>query len=121
MSIFGNIIWFIFGGFILFLGWFAAGLFCCLTIIGIPFGIQCFKFAQLALAPFGKRIDYGTPGMVSVLANLIWIAVFGWGLAVASIIIGVLYSITIIGIPFGLQSFKFAKLAIFPFGAKITS
>jgi uncharacterized membrane protein YccF (DUF307 family) len=118
MSCLGNVIWFIFGGFIAAIMWLIAGLLCCLTIVGIPLGLQCFKFAGLSCFPFGKEIVYGGGG-VSLIANILWILFCGWGLALVHGIFGLIYCVTIIGIPFGLQYFKLAKLALMPFGATI--
>jgi uncharacterized membrane protein YccF (DUF307 family) len=118
MSILGNIIWFLFGGLILGLGWSIIGLIWCITIIGIPWGLQCFKFAYLAFAPFGKEIVYGG-GTVSLLLNIIWLIFSGIELAICSFVLGCIFCVTIVGIPFGLQYFKFAKLALMPFGAKV--
>ena len=72
MRTIGNILWFIFGGFLSGLSWLIAGLLCCITVIGIPLGRQCFKFASLSFWPFGKEIVYAG-GAVSTLANVIWI------------------------------------------------
>lgn len=119
MSIIGNIIWLIFGGIIASLAWALAGLILCITVIGIPFGLQCFKIAGFVLLPFGKNIELGNFGFGGLLLNILWIIIFGWELAVAHLITGVLFCITVIGIPFGLQHFKFARLAFLPFGAKI--
>lgn len=119
MRILGNIIWVLFGGLVMALGWFLAGIVCCITIIGIPLGLQAFKMAQLVFWPFGKMVDYSSMGTGSVILNILWILIFGWGLAAGSAILGLVYCITIIGIPFGLQWLKFAKLALFPFGAQI--
>ena len=77
MRTIGNILWFIFGGLLGGLAWVFAGCIWCITIIGIPVGLQCFKFATLAFWPFGKEIVYGN-GMFSFLVNLIWIVFFGW-------------------------------------------
>lgn len=118
MKTIGNILWFFFGGLLLALMWAIAGLVCFVTIIGIPVGVQCFKFASLMLAPFGHDVEFGD-GFGSLLLNLLWIIVFGVELAVTSAVIGLVWCITIVGIPIGLQSFKFAKLALLPFGAKI--
>ena len=120
MSIIGNIIWIILGGLIMAIAWLIAGILCCITIIGIPLGLQAFKMAQLVFWPFGKTVDYSKMGTGSVILNILWILIFGWGLAAGSAILGIVYCITLIGIPFGLQWFKFAKLALFPFGAQIT-
>ena len=119
MRLIGNLLWFIFGGVVLWALWFMAGLLCCITIIGIPIGVQCFKFASLMLWPFGRDIDYSKAGVGSFLVNILWIVFLGWELAVTAVMIGLLYCVTIIGIPFGLQSFKFARLALMPFGAQI--
>lgn len=119
MSLIGNIFWFVLGGIVLSLLWFIAGLLCCITIIGIPLGVQCFKFASLMLAPFGREIDYSRAGVGSLLINILWILFFGWELATTAAVIGIIYCITIVGIPFGIQSFKFAQLALMPFGARI--
>ena len=101
------------------LSWLLAGLLWCVTIVGIPIGLQCFKFASLAFFPFGKEVRYGG-GTVSLLLNLIWILVSGIPLAVTAAANGILLCCTIIGIPFGLQCFKMAKLALMPFGAEIS-
>ena len=118
MGCLGNAIWFLFGGIWQGIAWFLAGVLWCVTIIGIPIGTQCFKFASLAFFPFGKEIVYGG-GTFSFLANLIWLLLSGIPLALASAINGLLFCCTILGIPFGLQCFKMAKLALMPFGATI--
>lgn len=118
MGCLGNIIWFFFGGFLCGLSWLLAGCLWCVTIVGIPVGMQCFKLAGLSFFPFGKEIVYGG-GATSLLVNIIWIVVTGLPLAIESAVCGVLLCMTIIGIPFGLQHFKIAKLALMPFGARI--
>lgn len=120
MSTLGNIIWFLLGGLIAGMCWLIAGLLCCITIIGIPLGIQCFKFVELSFFPFGKDIQFNS-GTVSVLINILWLLIFGFEMAMIFAVIGLLFCITIIGIPFGLQMFKFAKLALMPFGAQIVT
>ncbi len=115
MSCLGNLLWFIFGGCISGL---LAGCLWCISIIGIPYGIQCFKFASMSFFPFGKEIVYGG-GAVSFIVNVIWILISGIPLAVEHLVIGCLLCVTIIGIPFGLQQFKLAKLALMPFGTSI--
>ena len=121
MRVIGNILWLIVGGLILALGWALAGLLLCVTIIGIPFGIQCFKIAGLVLSPFGREIRYPAraTGCGSVLFNILWLVVFGWELALGALLSGVLMCVTVVGIPFGLQSFKLAQLSLMPFGAEI--
>ncbi len=118
-QVLGNVIWLIFGGLFSAIGWFLAGCICCITVIGIPIGMQCFKFAKMALCPFGKTIDYGNMGSGSIVLNVIWVLLCGLELAVSSVVMGAVCCVTIIGIPFGLQHFKFAMLALTPFGAEI--
>ena len=118
MSCLGNFLWIICGGFWQALGWFLMGILWCITIVGIPIGRQCFKFASLAFAPFGKDVEYGG-GAVSLIVNIIWLLISGIPLALAAAINGVVLCCTIIGIPFGMQCFKIAKLALMPFGAKV--
>lgn len=118
MGCLGNLLWFVFGGCISGLSWCLAGLLWCITIVGIPVGMQCFKFASLAFFPFGKEVDYGG-GAGSLLLNIIWMIVTGIPLALESLVIGGLLCITVVGIPFGMQHFKIAKLALMPFGADV--
>ena len=120
MRVIGNILWLIFGGFTGAIAWFLAGVIWCISIIGIPVGLQCFKFAQLSLWPFGKEIITSTSGG-SLILNIIWIIISGLPLAIGHFISGVLLTITIIGIPFAKQSFKLARLALMPFGAKVVN
>ena len=118
MGCLGNILWFLMGGWLLSLSWLLAGVLCCLTVVGIPLGAQCFKFASMAASPFGKEIVFGG-GVVSFLANIFWLIFCGLPLALESVVLGMMLCVTIIGIPFGLQHFKLAKLALLPFGAQI--
>jgi len=118
MRMIGNILWIIFGGFLSALGWFAAGCLWCVSIIGIPIGLQCFKLASISLNPFGKEIRYEGEA-VSFLLNVVWFVVSGWILALGNFLLGLVLCITIIGIPFGKQFFKIAKLALRPFGAVV--
>ena len=114
----GNVIWFIFGGLTGAIGWFLAGCLWSITIIGIPIGMQCFKIAGLSLWPFGKEVVYDGGGM-SLIVNIIWLIISGLPLALGLLMSGLLLCITIIGIPFGMQSFKLAQLALMPFGARV--
>lgn len=118
MGCLGNLVWFVCGGCISGLSWVLTGCLWCITIIGIPVGKQCFKFAALSFFPFGKDIAY-SGGAGSFLLNVIWLLVSGFWLAVESALIGTLLCITIIGIPFGLQHFKLARLALMPFGSNV--
>jgi len=118
MTTFGNILWFIFCGLWSGLSWCLTGALWCITIIGIPIGMQCFKFAAVAFFPFGKTIVYGG-GTMSLVANIFWLLFTGIWMALGYVISGAIFCVTIIGIPFGLQLFKFAKLSLMPFGASI--
>ena len=118
MKTIGNLLWFVFGGFLSGLAWWLSGILWCITIVGIPYGRQCFKFASLSFWPFGKEVVYGG-GAPSTLANIIWVIFFGILMAIGNVICGLLWCITIVGIPFGKQFFKIAKLALTPFGARI--
>lgn len=118
MSLLGNILWIILGGFLSSIVWLFVGCIWCITIIGIPIGIQCFKFARLMFLPFGKDVQFSS-STGHIILNIFWILFSGIELAIMHLIIGALLCIMIIGIPFGLQHFKFAKLSIMPFGATI--
>ena len=117
MKTIGNILWFIFTGLFSALEWFLLGIIWCITIIGIPFGRQCFKIAHLTLWPFGRTAD--TDFGKHPIANVIWMIFGGIELAIGYCIAGVIWCITILGIPFGKQCFKLAKLSLMPFGATI--
>lgn len=118
MGLLGNILWFVCGGILSGLAWILAGCLWCITIIGVPIGLQCFKFAGLSFWPFGKEVVYGG-GTMSLLANIIWLLVSGIPMAIGNAFMGVICYCTIIGIPFGKQFFKIAKLALMPFGAEV--
>ncbi len=118
MRVLGNIVWFILGGFVNGLSWLLIGCLWCITIVGIPIGVQCFKIAGLTFFPFGKEVDYGG-GLGSFILNVLWIVLSGIPLALEHLMFGLALCVTIVGIPFGLQQFKLAKLALMPFGATI--
>ena len=113
-----NIIWFILGGFISWISWIVLGVLWSITIIGLPIGRQCFKFATMAAAPCGKGIQFSDSGG-SLLLNIIWIVFGGFVMAIEEVTLGIALCLTIVGIPFGLQHFKHAKLALLPVGARI--
>jgi len=117
----GNIIWLIFGGLISALGYFIGGLVLCVTIVGIPFGLQCFKIGAIVLAPFGREIvsSSNNTGCLSLLFNIIWLLCGGIWTAISHIVFGVLLFITIIGIPFARQHFKLVEISLMPFGKKV--
>ncbi|MBR3513976.1 MAG: YccF domain-containing protein [Bacteroidaceae bacterium] len=121
MKILGNIIWVVFGGLFLAIQYFISSLLLMITIIGIPFGVQTMKLAGLALWPFGKEVrtkEQGT-GCLSTGMNLLWIILGGWLIALEHAFIGIIFFITIIGIPFGKQHFKLAAIALTPFGREV--
>lgn len=118
MGCLGNLIWFIFGGALSGISWCITGLLWCITIVGIPIGLQCFKIAGITFFPFGKDVRYGG-GVGSFFLNIIWLIFSGLWLALEHLLWGVILSVTIVGIPFGLQQFKLAKLALMPFGAEV--
>ena len=118
MGCLDNILWFICGGLVSGLSWGRGGCLCCGTIIGIPVGMQCFKFASLSFFPFGKEVQYGG-GAGSLILNIIWLILSGIPLALEHLAFGLVLCVTIIGIPFGMQHFKLAKLALMPFGAEV--
>ena len=118
MKLLGNLVWLVFAGFVGALGWAIVGVLWCLTLIGIPVGLQCFKIARLTLWPFGKQVVYGQK-TTSLLLNLLWLVFGGAVLAIGHVIGAFLLAITLIGFPFALQELKLAKLALMPFGAII--
>lgn len=121
MSLLGNILWLIFGGFFAALGYFIGGIALCITIIGIPFGLKAFRFAGAAFAPFGKEIEetQGGQGLLAWIFNIIWLILFGWEIALIHIGFGIVLAITIIGLPFAKQHFKLIVVALFPFSYRL--
>ena len=121
MSTLGNLIWLIFGGLIAALGYIIAGLLLCVTIVGIPFGMQSVKIGVATLAPFGKTVreTNNANSTLRVLFNIIWLVLFGWEIALAHLLSALILFITIIGIPFGKQHIKLVPLALFPFGREL--
>lgn len=117
MRVISNILWLLLGGIWLALLWCIVGVLLCITVVGIPFGLQCFKAAKLSFFPYGKkvRLDFEE----HPIANTIWLIFGGWEMAFFHFLCGVLVCLTIIGIPKGIQCFKIMKLAFFPFGATI--
>jgi uncharacterized membrane protein YccF (DUF307 family) len=128
MSVIGNVIWFIFGGFLMGLGWWLAGLLAAITIVGIPWAKACFVIGQFAFLPFGKQAvsrkdltskgDVGT-GTLGLIGNIIWFVFAGIWLAIGHVGSAFLCFVTIIGIPFGIQHLKLAVIALAPIGKTI--
>ena len=122
MNIIGNILWAVLGGFLISMCYAIMGLLFCIMIIGIPFGMQLFKIAGFALWPFGHNVTPGPndTGCLSIFMNIIWILFGGIEIALTHVGLGIIFCITIIGIPFGVQHFKMALLALMPFGKNIS-
>ena len=122
MTIILNILWFILGGFLVSLAYILGGLLLCLTMIGIPFAIQCFKLSLLAMAPFGREVSETEPpgGAVAIIMNVIWIILPGLELALIHLFLAAFFAITIIGLPFAAQHLKMTRLAILPFGFRVS-
>jgi uncharacterized membrane protein YccF (DUF307 family) len=122
MRVIGNVIWFVLAGVWLAIGYVLAGIISFILIITIPFGVASFRLAGYALWPFGRSVvRKPTAGVLTVIGNVIWFVVAGWWLALLHLVAGLLLCITIIGIPFGVASFKMAGLALFPLGKDIVS
>ena len=121
MNTIGNILWLVLVGWWLAIAYFIAGVLTCITIIGIPIGVQAFKLAGYALWPFGRSVVESPDSNhdVSTVANIAWVLLGGWWLALLHIVAGLIMCITIIGIPLGLASFKMVPLAFLPFGKTI--
>ena len=121
MNLLLNLIWLVLGGFIVVIGYLLGAILLCITIVGIPFGIQCFKLSILGLAPFGREIRETDPppGILSVIMNVIWILLPGLELAVLHLVLAGLFAITIIGLPFAAQHLKMTRMALLPFGFRV--
>jgi len=121
MKLLGNIIWLVFGGIIISVEYLISSVLLMVTIVGIPFGLQTLKLAVLALWPFGSEIRQSSTdsGCLFTLMNLIWICIGGIWIALTHVLFGILFAITIVGIPFAMQHFKLAGLALTPFGREI--
>ena len=120
MSLIGNIIWFLLFGLEAGLAWIVAGLMFCCTIIGIPYGVAAFRIAMFAFFPFGKDIVKSeNAGVCTLVLNVIWVIFAGLWLWIGSVVAGVLWCCTIIGIPFGIACFSIAKVSFAPLGKKV--
>ncbi len=121
MNLLGNLIWLIFGGLFTSLGYLIGGVILCITIVGIPFGLQCFKLATMVLFPFGKKVvtKDSASGCFSIIANIIWLLCGGLFTAVNHLFWGIVLALTIVGIPFARQHFKLIELSMMPFGKTI--
>lgn len=115
-----NVIWLVFCGFWMAVGYFVAGIVCCVLIITIPFGIASFRIANYALWPFGRTVvDRRDAGVASGIGNVIWLVFAGIWLAIGHVVTGVMLCITIIGIPLGIANFKLIPVSLLPLGREI--
>jgi uncharacterized membrane protein YccF (DUF307 family) len=122
MRVLLNVVWLVFGGLWLAIGYALAALVCFILIITIPFGIASLRIANYALWPFGRRIvDRPDAGAASLIGNLLWILIAGWWLALSHLFTGLVLCLTIIGIPLGLANFKLIPVALLPLGRQIVS
>ncbi len=123
MRILGNIVWLVFGGITIAIEYVISSLLLFVTIIGIPFGLQTLKFAELALLPFDKKVvkRESSSGCLSLIMNIIWFFVGAIPIVLTHFLYGLLLYITIIGIPFGNQHFKLMRLALSPFGKTVVN
>ncbi len=118
MSLLGNLVFFVFGGFLIFLGYVLGGVLLCLTIIGIPFGFMCFRLAASVIAPFGREVGETEPpgGPIALIMNIIWIILPGLELAIMHLLLAAFFALTIIGFPLAVQHMKLVPMALLPFG-----
>lgn len=116
-----NLLWLLLGGIVTAFEYVVASVLLMFTIVGIPFGMQTLKLAALALWPFGKEVRTGerAGGCLYIVMNVVWILLGGIWICLSHLLFGAVLCITIIGIPFGLQHFKLAGLALTPFGRDI--
>ena len=121
MNTIGNIIWLLFGGLVAALGYIVGGFVLCCTIVGIPFGLQCFKLAAFVLWPFGRMAvsTRASGGCLAVFLNILWLFFGGLWIALSHLVFGCLLFLTIIGIPFARQHFKLIEISLMPFGKAI--
>jgi uncharacterized membrane protein YccF (DUF307 family) len=121
MNLLGNIIWLIFGGLAAALGYLVGGIVLCVTIVGIPFGFQCFKIAGLVLMPFGRRVvaSGDRMGCLEVFGNIVWLICGGLYTALVHLLFAALLFVTIVGIPFARQHLKLMELSLMPFGKRV--
>ena len=121
MNFLGNIVWIIMGGLVTALMYWLAGLIMCITIIGIPFGVQLFKIGTLSLWPFGHELvsTANDGGCLQIIFNILWIVLGWWEIALTHLTFGLILCCTIVGIPWGMQHFKLALASLIPFGKEV--
>ena len=118
MSFLGNLVFFVLGGFLIFIGYVLGGILLCLTIIGIPFGLMCFRLAGSVIAPFGREVRETEPpgGPITLIMNIIWIILPGLELAIMHLMLALFFLLTIVGYPLAVQHMKLVPMALLPFG-----
>ncbi|MGD9527240.1 YccF domain-containing protein [Pseudonocardia sp.] len=122
MRTLGNILWLVLAGWWLALGYIIAGIVACILIVTIPFGIAAFRLAGYTLWPFGRHVVVARgAGIFSLIGNIIWIVLFGWELAIAHVVAGLILCLTIIGIPLGIAAMKLVPLALVPLGTRVVA
>ena len=134
MRFIGNIIWFVFGGWYLALGWILGAIIFAISIIGLPITRAAIEMAKMSAFPFGKDVVHireidqkeisGTTaitGSIGFIANILWVLSFGWALFLMYIAAGIITCITIIGIPFGIRAFKLAGISFWPVGRRVVT
>lgn len=120
VHVIGNVLWLVLAGIWLALGYALGAVVLCITIIGIPFGIQAFKLAAFSMWPFGRTVVRSVEGgCLEVGFNIVWLVLFGWTLFLGHVVVGAILCLTIVGIPFGIQAFKLSVLALWPFGRSV--
>ncbi len=120
MSLLGNIVWLLFGGLIISLAYMLFGALLCLTIVGIPFGLQAMRLGVATLAPFGKEVvSRPRQSTLGLIFDIIWILLFGWEIAMTHLVAALILAITIVGLPFSKQHIKLVPVALFPFNQEL--
>jgi uncharacterized membrane protein YccF (DUF307 family) len=115
-----NLVWLVLHGWLLALAYALAGVLACLLVVTIPFGIAAFRLAGFVVWPFGRTtVRAPGAGVASALGNLVWFLVAGWWLALVHVVAGIAFCVTIVGIPFGIASFKLAAVGLFPLGKRV--
>ena len=121
MKFLGNFIWLVLGGLITAIMYWIVGLVMCITVVGIPFGVQLFKIGLLSLWPFGHELVPTTNdgGCIQLIFNILWIVLGWWEIALTHLAFGLVLCCTIVGIPWGVQHFKLALASLLPFGKEV--
>lgn len=115
-----NVVWLVFGGFFLALGYVVAGALLAITVVGIPFAVASFRMANFALWPFGRQlVDEPGAGVGAGVGNVLWVVLAGWWIALGHVLTGIAQCLSIIGIPLGIANFKLVPVSLLPMGKRI--